>query len=71
MILKFLCRIYLLTHIGVYLYFLQSKLVYANYGCKEDFSRLKKLNVSVEKNVILIKYGKTHPANKVSNDEHN
>ena len=43
----------------------RSKLVYANYGCKEDFSRLKKLNVSVEKNVILIKYGKTHPANKV------
>ena len=27
------------------------------------------MNVSVEKNVILIKYGKTHPANKVSNDE--
>ncbi|XP_052102906.1 N-acetylated-alpha-linked acidic dipeptidase 2-like isoform X3 [Mytilus californianus] len=45
--------------------FVRSKLIYANYGCKKDFSRLKKLNVTVKKNVILVKYGKIHPANKV------
>lgn len=43
----------------------KSKLVYANYGCKEDFSRLKKAEVPIEKNIVLVKYGKTHPANKV------
>ncbi|CAG2189515.1 unnamed protein product [Mytilus edulis] len=29
------------------------------------FSRLKKLNVTIKKNVVLVKYGKIHPANKV------
>ncbi|VDH99937.1 N-acetylated-alpha-linked acidic dipeptidase [Mytilus galloprovincialis] len=45
--------------------FVRSKLIYANYGCKKDFSRLKKLNVTIKKNVVLVKYGKIHPANKV------
>lgn len=47
----------------------KGKLVFANFGRKTDFSTLDKLNVSVNNSILLIKYGKIHPANKVKHAE--
>ncbi|KAK3100468.1 hypothetical protein FSP39_020540 [Pinctada imbricata] len=49
----------------------KGQLVYANYGSKTDFQKLKSLNVSVEGKIVVAKYGKIHPANKVKHAEDN
>ncbi|XP_023222078.1 N-acetylated-alpha-linked acidic dipeptidase 2-like [Centruroides sculpturatus] len=43
----------------------QGKLVYAHYGRLEDFEYLKKVNVSVENAVVIMRNGKTHRGSKI------
>ena len=45
------------------------EVVYANYGLKEDFARLKALGVECENKVVLIRYGKAFRAQKARNAE--
>ncbi|KAK6182867.1 hypothetical protein SNE40_010455 [Patella caerulea] len=44
-------------------------LVYAHYGRKKDFDILTNLNVEVNGSVVLIRYGRIHPGNKVKHAE--
>ncbi|XP_076472403.1 N-acetylated-alpha-linked acidic dipeptidase 2-like [Babylonia areolata] len=44
-------------------------LVYGHYGRRTDFDRLKDLGVSVNQSIVLIRYGKIHPSNKVQHAE--
>ncbi|GAB6019806.1 hypothetical protein CHUAL_001349 [Chamberlinius hualienensis] len=43
----------------------EGRLVFANYGRQEDFLLLRKLNVSVQGNIALIKFGEGHHGDKV------
>ncbi|XP_078420154.1 transferrin receptor protein 1-like [Cetorhinus maximus] len=45
------------------------KLVYANYGTKEDFDSLSSNNVAVNGSVVIVRAGKINFAEKVSNAE--
>ncbi|XP_061198017.1 putative N-acetylated-alpha-linked acidic dipeptidase isoform X1 [Saccostrea echinata] len=49
----------------------KGKLVFANFGRKTDFRTLDRLGVSINNSVLLIKYGRIHPANKVKHAEEN
>ncbi|KAL8620436.1 hypothetical protein ACOMHN_066747 [Nucella lapillus] len=44
-------------------------LVYGHYGRRSDFERLKSLGVDVNGTIVLIRYGKIHPSNKVQHAE--
>ena len=44
----------------------QGELVYGHYGRKADFDKLQELGVDVNQTILLIRYGKIHPSNKVS-----
>ncbi|PVD37111.1 hypothetical protein C0Q70_04105 [Pomacea canaliculata] len=44
-------------------------LVYGHYGRREDFDKLKELQVDVNQTILLIRYGKIHPSNKVQHAE--
>ena len=44
----------------------QGELVYGHYGRKADFDKLGELGVDVNQTILLIRYGKIHPSNKVS-----
>ncbi|XP_067658691.1 putative N-acetylated-alpha-linked acidic dipeptidase isoform X1 [Haliotis asinina] len=46
-----------------------SDLVYAHYGRSEDFQKLKDLKVNITGCILLIRYGRIHPANKVKHAE--
>ena len=39
--------------------------MYGHYGRKSDFEKLKELGVDVNQTIVLIRYGKIHPSNKV------
>lgn len=44
----------------------QGKPVYANYGQKEDFQKLKEMNIPINGSVVLVRAGKITFAEKVS-----
>ncbi|ESO82943.1 hypothetical protein LOTGIDRAFT_134181 [Lottia gigantea] len=44
-------------------------LVYGHFGRTEDFQALDKLNVEVNGSIVLIRYGRIHPGNKVKHAE--
>ncbi|CAG0916173.1 unnamed protein product, partial [Notodromas monacha] len=44
----------------------QGDLVYANYGRREDYDKLKELGISTEGKILLVKYGKIFRGNIVS-----
>jgi hypothetical protein len=43
----------------------KGRLVFANYGTKQDFEHLKEIGVSIKGSVVLMKYGKQVPGMKV------
>lgn len=49
----------------------QGKLVFANYGRKEDFDYLVSQNISLNGSIIIMKMGKIHQSNKVKFAEEN
>ncbi|XP_022343266.2 putative N-acetylated-alpha-linked acidic dipeptidase [Crassostrea virginica] len=49
----------------------KGKLVFANFGRKSDFGILHQFKVPINDSILLIKYGKIHPANKVRHAEEN
>nr|KAG5688886.1 hypothetical protein BaRGS_016454 [Batillaria attramentaria] len=44
-------------------------LVYGHYGRKVDFERLTQLGVNFTDTIVLIRYGKIHPSNKIQHAE--
>ncbi|KAK3581371.1 hypothetical protein CHS0354_016217 [Potamilus streckersoni] len=46
-----------------------TNVVYAHYGRSDDFEELKLQNISVNGSLLIIRYGKNHPASKVHNAE--
>lgn len=46
-----------------------TKVVYGHYGRPADFQALKDMNVSIKDSLLVVRYGRVHPASKVKNAE--